>query len=56
MASLNEIAKKINKAWKDEVIVSGNFVKEVERVSMGDLGADYALFGGIPAGQVPDRR
>lgn len=52
MASFNEIAKKINKAWKDEVIVSGNFVKEVERVSMGDLGADYALFGGIPEGNL----
>jgi len=50
VASFNEIAKKINKAWKDEVLVSGNFVKEVERIPLGDLGADYALFGGIPEG------
>lgn len=52
MASFEEIAKKINKAWKEDVLVSGNFVKEVSRVPLGDLGSDYALFGGIPEGHL----
>lgn len=50
MADVMSIAKKINKAWKEDTLVTGNFVKETERVSMGDLGFDYPVFGGLPEG------
>ena len=50
MSSVKEIAKKINRAWKEEILVSGNFVKEVDRLPMGDLGFDYPVYGGLPEG------
>lgn len=52
MASIKEISKKINKAWKEDVLTSGNFVKEIKRVDVGDLGMTYPLYGGIPYGQL----
>lgn len=47
-----DIAKGINKAWKKEVITSGNIIPECERFSMGTLSADYALYGGLPEGKL----
>ena len=47
-----DIAKGINKAWKKDVITSGNIIPECERFSMGTLSADYALYGGLPEGKL----
>lgn len=47
-----DIAKGINKAWKKEVITSGDIIPECERFSMGTLSADYALYGGLPEGKL----
>lgn len=52
MSSVLDISKKINRSWKDDVLTSGNFTKELKRLSMGDLGFDYALYGGLPLGQL----
>jgi len=52
MASIKEISKKINKAWKEDVLTSGNFSKELRRLNTGALGFDYPLYGGIPYGQL----
>lgn len=51
MASVKEVAKKINRAWKDETLTSGDLIPESEKLSMGTLGSDYALYGGIPEGK-----
>lgn len=50
MASVLEIAKQINRKWKDDVLTDGNFTKEVKRLPIGDLGFDYPLYGGLPEG------
>lgn len=47
-----EIAKSINKAWKKEVLTSGDILPECNRFSMGTLSADYALYGGLPEGKL----
>lgn len=47
-----EIAKSINKAWKKEVVTSGDIIPECERFSMGTLSSDYALYGGLPEGKL----
>ncbi len=47
-----EIAKSINKAWKNETITSGDVLPECRRFSMGTLSADYALYGGLPEGKL----
>lgn len=52
MASIKDISKRINKAWKDEVLTSGNFTKELRRLNCGDLGMDYPLYGGLPYGNL----
>ena len=52
MSSVLEIAKAINKAWKNEVITSGDVIPECKRFSMGTLSADYALYGGLPEGKL----
>lgn len=52
MSSVSDIARKLNRSWKEEVLSSGNFTKELKRLSMGDLGFDYPLFGGLPYGQL----
>lgn len=52
MANVADIAKKLNRKWKEEVLSDGNFTKEVNRLSIGDLGFDYPLYGGIPEGAV----
>ena len=52
MSSFNEIAKSINKAWKNDVITPGNVLPECKRFSMGTMSADYALYGGLPEGKL----
>lgn len=52
MASVLDIAKGINKAWKNETITSGDVLPECKRFSMGTLSADYALYGGLPEGKL----
>lgn len=52
MASILEISKKINKAWKEDVLTSGNFSKDLRRLDIGDLGFDYPLYGGLPYGNL----
>lgn len=52
MASVLDIAKGINKAWKNETITSGDVIPECERFSMGTLSADFALYGGLPKGKL----
>ena len=46
-----EIAKSINKAWKKDVITTGDILPECKRFSMGTLSSDYALYGGLPEGK-----
>ena len=52
MNSVLEIAKQINKAWKNETITSGDVIPECDRFSMGTLSSDYALYGGLPEGKL----
>lgn len=52
MASVLEIASKINKNWKENVLVDGNFTKEIKRLHIGSIAADYPLYGGLPYGQL----
>ena len=53
MASVLEIAKKINKDFSDNnLIIKGNIVPEYERLSTGAFGLDYPLFGGLPLGRI----
>lgn len=50
--NVSEIAKKINKAWKEDVLVDGSIIPECKRIGMGSLGVDFPLFGGVPLGQI----
>lgn len=50
--NVNDIAKDINKAWKNKVLTPGNLIPECKRFSMGTLSADYALYGGLPEGKL----
>jgi recombination protein RecA len=52
MSSVADIAKGINKAWKTEVLTSGDIIPECKRFSMGTMSADYALYGGLPEGKL----
>ena len=53
MASLNEIAKKLNKEFKDDqMIIKSNIIPKYDRMSTGALGSDYVLFGGLPYGRL----
>ena len=49
MATLAELAKKLNKEYKtDKLIVKSNVIPKYERLASGALGMDYPLFGGLP--------
>lgn len=52
MASIKETVKKINKAWNNNTLTSGDLIPECERLSVGTLGSDYALYGGLPLGKL----
>ena len=52
MASIKDVVKKINKVWGENTLTSGDMIPEKERLSLGTLGSNYALYGGIPLGSV----
>ena len=53
MASILELAKKLNKEFKDEhMITKSDVVPEYTRFSTGALGMDYPLYGGLPYGRI----
>lgn len=49
---LKDVASKINKAWKTNVLTTADMIPECNRFSMGTLSADYALYGGLPEGKL----
>ena len=52
MSSVLEISRKINKAWKEDVLTDGSIIPECPRIPLGTLGADFPLFGGVPLKQI----
>ena len=47
------LAKKFNKEFEnDNLAIVADIVPKYERLSMGDLGIDFPLFGGIPLGRI----
>jgi RecA/RadA recombinase len=53
MASVAEIAKKLNKEFKnDNLIVKGDLIKATEKLPTMAFGMDYPLFGGLPLGHI----
>lgn len=53
MPSLLEVAKSINKAYKnDNIIRKSDIIPSYKRLACGALGMDYPLFGGLPYGRV----
>lgn len=53
MASVLETVKRINKDFKNNnLIITGDFVKKVEKLPTRALGMDYPLFGGLPLGYI----
>lgn len=53
MASLAEVAKRLNKEFQnDKMVLKGSVVPTFERLSTGALGSDYVLFGGLPYGRL----
>lgn len=53
MASVLEIAKKMNKEFKnDSLAIKADVQPHYKRCAMGMLGFDYPLFGGLPEGRV----
>lgn len=53
MSSILELAKQINKEYKNNTIIrKSNIVPAYRRLPSGALGMDYPLFGGLPYGRV----
>ncbi len=53
MPSLAEIAKKLNKEYKnDNLIIKGDLIKATEKLPTMAFGMDYPLFGGLPLGHI----
>jgi recombination protein RecA len=53
MASLKDIAKKLNREYKmDDLITVSDIKPNYERLACGALGMDYPLFGGLPLGRI----
>lgn len=52
MASIKDVVKKINKAWGENTLTSGDLIPECKRLSLGTPGSDYALYGGLPLGKL----
>ena len=53
MASIKDIAKKLNKEYKmDDLIVKSDIKPNYERLACGAFGMDYPLFGGLPLGRI----
>ena len=53
MASVFEIAKKLNKEYSDnKLAIKASVVPDYTRLSTGAFGLDYPLFGGLPEGRI----
>ena len=53
MASVLEIAKKLNKEFKDDKLaIRADITPEYERMPTGAFGFDYPLYGGLPLGRI----
>lgn len=53
MPSALEIAKKINKAYKnDKLAITADIMPSYRRLACNDLGADFPLYGGLPYGRI----
>jgi len=53
MASISDIAKKLNRAYKNEKLaLTANVIPAYKRLSCNDLGADFPLYGGLPYGRI----
>lgn len=53
MASVLELAKKLNKEYKDDKLaIVADVTPKYERLATGAFGLDYPLFGGLPEGRI----
>lgn len=53
MVSILDLAKKINKEYKnDNIIRKSDVIPSYKRLASGALGMDYPLFGGLPYGRI----
>lgn len=53
MASVLEIAKKLNREFKDDKLaIKADITPNYERMSTGAFGFDYPLYGGLPLGRI----
>ena len=53
MASVLEIAKKLNRAYKNEKLaLTADVIPSYQRLACGDLGTDFPLYGGLPYGRI----
>lgn len=53
MSSVLEIAKKLNRAYKNEKLaLTADVMPSYERLACNDLGADFPLYGGLPYGRI----
>ena len=53
MSSVLDIAKKLNKAYKnDKLALQADVIPSYQRLACNDLGADFPLYGGIPYGRI----
>lgn len=50
---LNEIAKKLNKDYNDtNLMIKADIVPKYTRLPLGDMGFDFASYGGLPEGRI----
>jgi len=52
MANVLDIAKKLNKSYKQDILTDGSIIPECQKISMGSIAADFAVNGGIPLGAI----
>lgn len=53
MASIKDIAKKLNKEFKmDNLVIQSQVKPQYERLATNALGLDYVLYGGMPLGRI----
>lgn len=53
MASVLDIARKLNKEFKDDKLaIKADVTPEYERMPTGAFGLDYPLYGGLPLGRI----
>lgn len=53
MASVLEVAKKLNRAYKnDKLAITADVMPSYRRLPCNDLGVDFPLYGGLPYGRI----